>query len=136
MIYYAFILTMPNVGSWNGKWTQSDKLFAKVEGFRKTPTLKTGNYYYSFGDGWGANVQVKEVTKEEAKQLKKFSKGFCGYDWMVTSLLDHGNILPDSIRQRREKEVQWKQAEGIIGAMLAVLGLQFLPWPGKVQGEK
>lgn len=102
MIYYAFILTMPNVGSWNGQWTHADKLFAKVETFRKPPALKLGNYYYNFGDGWGANVRVLEVDKKEAAELRKHSSGFCGYDWMVTSLLEYGNIVLQSYQEMGE----------------------------------
>ena len=29
-IYVAFMLTMPNCGSWNGKWTGENKIYAKI----------------------------------------------------------------------------------------------------------
>jgi hypothetical protein len=95
---FLFILTMPNAGSWNGKWTGSGNFYAIVKKavVRKKnlyPNCREGNFYYNFGDGWGANVEVKLVTPSEAKKAEKASKGFCGYGWMVDSLLTTGKII-------------------------------------------
>ena len=54
--------------------------------------LKCDRYTYNFGDGWVAAVSVKEVTAKEANAARQKSSGFCGYDWMITSILDHGEI--------------------------------------------
>jgi hypothetical protein len=101
----AFELTMPNVGSWNGKWTGEDRYYARVFNFTKrygqsktaiekaNAILKGKNYYYSFVDGWGANVETKKVTVAEAAKIRRRSKGFCGYDWMIESILNCGKIL-------------------------------------------
>jgi hypothetical protein len=101
----AFELTMPNVGSWNGKWTGADKKYIKVlnitqrYGTSKAARLKSAeilkerNYYYNFGDGWGANVSVKTVNAKEAARFRNESAGFCGYEWMVDSILKYGKIL-------------------------------------------
>jgi hypothetical protein len=94
---FAFILTMPNIGSWNGKWTGSGELYARTKiAFRRGkelyPLCKEGNYYYNFGDGWGANVEVKIITPREAVELEKKSRGFAGYDWMIKNLLTTGQI--------------------------------------------
>jgi hypothetical protein len=103
-MHIAFILTMPNNNSWNGKWSGDEKLYVRVlsVGTAKATRAKfeklVGNHYYNFGDGWGANVQVKEVTGDEKRKLVKRSAGFCGYDWMIESLRWYGRIMNDNQR--------------------------------------
>lgn len=99
-----FILTMPNVGSWNGKWTGADRAYARVRNAKQYPNCKEDNYYYSFGDGWGANVEVKKVTVVEANKYIKKSVGFSGYDWMIDSILLYGQILNSKERQEYLKK--------------------------------
>lgn len=92
-----FRLTMPNNNSWNGKWSGegkdyliykslTDEQFAKLNG--------KSSWYYNFGDGWGANVSMRDMKGER----KKKSSGFCGYDWMVNSILSCGEILTSKQR--------------------------------------
>lgn len=118
MVNLSFELTMPNVGSWNGKWTGADKkyyIIKKVSDryfesdikklFTKSDQIKPqigakANFYYNFGDGWGANVEMQIVTTDEAKKRKKNSKGFAGYDWMVESIILIGEIKTQ--QQRKE----------------------------------
>lgn len=96
----SFTLSMPNVGSWNGKWSGESKTYAKIHNFGKSKKgtekareiLSKGDYYYNFGDGWGASVRVKEVDSKEATLIRRKSAGFCGYDWMVNEILDFGKI--------------------------------------------
>ena len=59
--------------------------------------MKDGaNHYYNFGDGWGANVSVRIVEGAKSRnQAIKGSKGFCGYDWMIDSILKHGKIIAE-----------------------------------------
>ena len=82
-------LTMPNNNSWNGKWSGEGNKYTKV--FTTTDSKKNrefiGNYYYNFGDGWAANVKIREATPRE-----KVSNKFCGYDWMITSIKCHKDI--------------------------------------------
>jgi len=104
----SFTLRMPNNNSWDGKWSGDNDLYVIIKDFGRTKKgnaraeelLKQPYHYYAFGDGWGASVHLKEVTPEEARKLKKKSKGFCGYDWMVISILDHGRIL--TIEEEKE----------------------------------
>jgi hypothetical protein len=108
----AFALSMPSVASWNGKWSGAAKRYVIVRSFRKPPTRPDdspvappgGGYYtYHFGDGWAAAVRAEEVDAPTARKLRRASDGFCGYDWMVDSILQHGRIraaLPDG----REEE--------------------------------
>jgi hypothetical protein len=89
----SFELSMPGRNSWNGRWSGESTVYAIVYSFRKMPTtFKLGYYSYDFGDGWRAAVTVREVDKPTAKMLKKRSKGFCGYDWMVDSIISDGAI--------------------------------------------
>ena len=96
----AFILTMPNAASWNGKWSGEGRLYAKVRYGYETKTVKDGDYDYRWDDGWCANVEVKTVTSREAAKISKHSVGFYGYDWMIESIIKHGKIL-----SRKEQEV-------------------------------
>ena len=51
------------------------------------------SYSYDFGDGWGASVSVREVTASEAARIERKPVGFCGYDWMIDSIIRDGEIL-------------------------------------------
>ena len=82
---------MPGNNSWNGKWSGQENCYAIVRKFgKKQPKL--GYYTYNFGDGWRAGVTVREITAPAAKTLRKQSKGFCGYEWMVESIIRDGDI--------------------------------------------
>ena len=96
--YALFILTMPKVGSWNGKWSGEGEVFAKSKkvfdkGKLLFPNLKEGKFTYDFEDGWVAMIEVKFVTPSESKDMMKKSKGFCGYSWMIDSLIETGRII-------------------------------------------
>lgn len=107
MEIFAFKLTMPNVGSWNGRWSREKDLHVKFVRMTKDRLAETGleegNYGYNFGDGWFANVQVFKVSGEERRELNKRSKGFAGYDWMIDSIIEHGRIITDD----EEDETDW-----------------------------
>jgi len=85
---YIFQLTMPNNNSWNGKWSGENKVYtvAKTLTNKQKARLKE-SYYYNFGDGWGARVLVRP-----AKPREKVTNKFCGYNWMIDSILHHGEI--------------------------------------------
>lgn len=90
-MYLSFKLTMPGRNSWNNKWSGQEKNYVIVKNFRKNPPT-IGSYSYDFGDGWRAGVEVSEISALEAPRLKKKSDGFCGYDWMVNSIIKDGEI--------------------------------------------
>ena len=49
---------------------------------------------YNFGDGWGANVELRLVTSKKCKEMIKKSKSnFQSYEWMVDSIIHHNEIL-------------------------------------------
>lgn len=98
--YILFTLSMPSNNSWNGRWSGQEKVYCVSRRFAASEAghaaadriLSHDGYSHSFGDGWRAHVSVREVdAKERAKALRK-SCGFCDYDWMVDSILDHGAI--------------------------------------------
>ncbi|MBA2877997.1 hypothetical protein HNR63_001051 [Anoxybacillus kamchatkensis] len=97
MKIFAFTLTMPNVGSWNGRWSGEKDLYVKFRTLKNKDAerVKEGNYYYDFGDGWGANVNVRVVDSKEKQRLQRKSKGFAGYDWMIDSIIENGEIISE-----------------------------------------
>lgn len=86
----AFTLSMPNVGSWNGKWTASGNLYARVINIgskkRANEILAKSPFRYNFGDGWCASISAKKIEGKESRQIRKASRGFYGYDWMINSI--------------------------------------------------
>jgi hypothetical protein len=81
-----FELTMPNRGSWNGKWTgDGGKYTVKRKIDLDNPCIGK-SFWYQWNDGWGANVGVRTAGKE------KPSNDFRGYDWMIDSIIEHGKI--------------------------------------------
>lgn len=98
--YLSFTLNMPSRGSWNGKWSGENYLFVIIKKFngkkgreRANKVLEKSYHHYSWSDGWAAGIDIKEINGEEAKGLKRRSQGFCGYDWMVDSILERGEII-------------------------------------------
>ena len=89
----AYVITMPNVGSWNGKWTGEKNLYARTFYYRKNTRVENAKkilqrapYYFRWDDGWTACIQVKEVDLKEKRKIDKNTKGFIGYDWMIDSI--------------------------------------------------
>lgn len=89
-----FELTMPNNNAWNGVDTGNRGAhfaFRKVDK-QIAESLDGKNFYYNFGDGWGANVYV-------SKGKKCKTEGFRGYDWMVDEIIKYGDIK--NVQERR-----------------------------------
>ena len=113
----CFELSMPNVGSWNGQWSGESDCYIIIKKFSrgKAATEKAdklcekGSWYYNFGDGWGAGVSCKRVDSKTAAKMRRKSKGFCGYDWMVNTILMYGNIFSDLQLKERQKAIEMEQ---------------------------
>lgn len=92
-----FELTIPKAGSWNGKWSDEDDFYAKVVSIRNLDTVQAilnhGCYYYRFGDGRVVRIVAGKVTPEEARIIRRKTKGFCECDWMIDSIIKHGKII-------------------------------------------
>lgn len=98
----SFSLSMPNCGSWNGKWSGDGNPYVIIKTFRSNDEIANaesmvakGLYHYSWDDGWVAVITVKEVTSYEAQVLRRQSKGFHGYEWMVDTIIRYGKPLAD-----------------------------------------
>ena len=108
MIHLCFELSMPNRGSWNGKWSGENNYYAIIRSFynsdrnRVEKILAKTNYIYRWDDGWTAQISVTEVTANEVVKIKKRSKGFCGYKWMVDSICASGEIL--TLNEKKETQ--------------------------------
>lgn len=103
MNYLSFTLSMPNNNAWNGKWSGAGRLYVVIRTFGTSKAALEAmarcqpgkSHYYNFGDGWGASVEVRTVDATLAGKLRKSSAGFCGYEWMVDSIMEHGKIFAD-----------------------------------------
>lgn len=88
-----FKLTMPNRGSWDGKWSGDDDNYVmerNIIAHKAKKLLEKGNYRYNWSDGWSANIEVRRITG--LSKVERTSDGFCGYGWMVDSIIEHGEI--------------------------------------------
>lgn len=100
----AFELSMPGKGSWNGKWSQEGQCFVRTMDQRKVPKeYWNKDFYYRWDDGWTACVLVRKVSIADARKLERASKGFCGYDWMIKSIIRYGEILTERERHERSR---------------------------------
>ena len=98
--YIKFELSMPHRGSWNGKWSQEHIRHLRVYTFCEKDFKEKGleklinhSFRYRWNDGWEACISVELLSgARESNRLKKLSGGFCGYDWMIESILEYGEI--------------------------------------------
>lgn len=89
----VFELTMPHVGSWNGKWTGADRQYIRTRDERKVPKeIWNKDFFYRWSDGWESCVSVTKMKASDASKLERKSSGFLGYDWMINSLIADGYI--------------------------------------------
>lgn len=106
----CFELTMPNVGSWNGRWTGESKKYYRFRNLTKKEAEKLlkgkerRSWHYSWDDGWGANVTAEHVYAAEKNKRQRKSAGFCGYEWMIDSILKADTILNTQQMKAWEEE--------------------------------
>lgn len=104
MILLSFQLTMPNVGSWNGTWTGYRTPYFRTRKVKKEDAEKIlngeeeANFHYSWNDGWGANVRVRQINYSERRKLDRITQGFYGYDWMIDSIIEHQEIQKRTVK--------------------------------------
>ena len=107
-----FRLSMPCIGSWNGKWTGENNYYGKIINFtsmygtgkkakEKAESILNKSFRYNFGDGWVAEIDVSKVDGRKANSLRKKSRGFMGYEWMIDSILRNGEIFNAAEALRR-----------------------------------
>ena len=103
MTLVAFTLSMPGRSSWDGRWSGEGRLYVIVRRVKTVTNDLLGYHSYAWQDGWCASIEASIVDSKEAAKLRKRSAGFCGYDWMVDSLLMDGRILASHQREREAK---------------------------------
>lgn len=90
----VFRLSMPHCGSWNGHWSGENQEHLIFQ--RMSDTLAEAfdgkSWDYNWGDGWCANIDARIVSGKEIQRLRRQNAGFCGYDWMIRSILAFGRI--------------------------------------------
>jgi hypothetical protein len=86
-----FRLTMPKRASWDGKWSGERKNYTLTRELEDVDATKVDgrSWSYNWPDGWQARVDARIVRNGEPEVE---SNGFCGYDWMVRSILRFGEI--------------------------------------------
>jgi len=90
MVRLMFELSMPSNNAWNNKWSGADNKYTVAKTVTEKRAKAIGNYYsYAFGDGWVAGVTVRK-----AKPREKATNKFCGYNWMISSIIYNGEIKP------------------------------------------
>ncbi len=90
--FLVFALSMPGVASWNGKWSGAGWSYLAVRPAGTAGHLAGKSFGYSFGDGWFASIDVTLADAAGARRARKESVGFCGYEWMIDSILTRGRI--------------------------------------------
>jgi hypothetical protein len=88
---------MPHAASWNGRWSGQDDghfIFKSISDkyFKENENKLIGSWFYSWPDGWGAQINGRLITSDAKKKLQKINRGFCGYGWMVDSIMLAGEI--------------------------------------------
>ena len=89
-----FRLSMPSRGSWNGEWSGSGRNYTIVRDFGRPAlaALMEGeserSWFHRWDDGWAASVTARVMGPGERAAK---SDGFCGYEWMVRNIVDHGD---------------------------------------------
>ena len=91
----VFKLSMPKNNSWNGKWSGDGNVHIITTPDKYVPKDRIGqSYYYNFADGWCACVDVGgwSVIRREYRKMVRNNRGFCGYGWMVDSIIHNDEI--------------------------------------------
>ena len=96
MTRVEFKLAMPGRNTWNGKWSGDDRNHTLLRTLdpMTAVSLDGGYWSYAWSDGWCARITARIVLEEPTEK----SSGFCGYDWMVDSILRYGKIYADHER--------------------------------------
>jgi hypothetical protein len=106
-MFLRFELSMPGRNSWNRQWSGDGIPYQAVRQIgtskaakEKAEALCSEKFFrYRWDDGWEALVKVQSVDAREARQIRRHTD-FCGYDWMVDSIIEHGEIGTEKDRAK------------------------------------
>ena len=93
----CFKLTMPNRASWNGHWSGENDVHVITKtdrqiGKKRCKELDGRDFFYRWDDGWCACISCQIIDRKEYMKLRNKNRGFCGYDWMVRSIIAFDEI--------------------------------------------
>lgn len=86
-----FTLSMPSSPSWNGKWSGENRAYNRVRSLFDAKVEELGiptSFTHRWSDGWCACVDARVLGRGERAPK---SDGFCGYDWMIDNIINHGS---------------------------------------------
>lgn len=94
----CFELSMPHVASWNGRWSGEKDVHVIMKssreiGEKRCDELDGKSFFYRWDDGWCACVSCRIIDGDEGEFLRRVNRGFCGYDWMVKSIIKNNEIV-------------------------------------------
>lgn len=87
-----FKLSMPHAGSWNRQWSSAGRNFTVTRRMSELSASRLGiprSWRHAWDDGWCAAIDARVMGKGERSEK---SHGFCGYEWMVDSIIRCGKI--------------------------------------------
>jgi hypothetical protein len=87
-INVIFELSMPNCGSRNGKWTGAGRKYTVIRKLEANSPIIGKYFLYQWNDGWCARVDARKANRE------KPTNEFRMYEWMIDSIIQHGEIRP------------------------------------------
>jgi hypothetical protein len=90
LVNVIFELSMPGCGSWNGKWAGTGGRYTVMRKLDTKSPLIGKSFMYDWKDGWRARVDVRRSY--DAGRREKPTGEFRSYEWMVDSLVLHGEI--------------------------------------------
>lgn len=92
----SFELKMANIGSWNGRWSGEGSRYVKVINLSKSQIesilgeKESDSFHHRWDDGWSLNIYVTIIDSKKKRELSKhFKNGFCGYEWMISNIINH-----------------------------------------------
>lgn len=94
----CFELSMPHAASWNGRWSgeKDVHVITKTDrdiGKKRCLELDGKSFFYRWDDGWCACVTCRIIDRKEQARVRRLNRGFCGYDWMVRSIITDNEIV-------------------------------------------
>lgn len=105
-----FKLSFPTNSAWNGRFSGEDNLYAKTKDIRnkeEIARLIAGSpYSYRWDDGWSASIEVYEIDGNEAAKIRRKSKGFMGYEWMIKAIMSYGKIMTETEIEEKIEDIK------------------------------
>jgi hypothetical protein len=90
LVKVIFELSVLDSRGWNGKWAEIGCKYTVMRKLDTKSSLIGKCFTYNWKDGWYVRVDVRRAYQFGRKE--KPTGKFCSYEWMVDSLVQHGEI--------------------------------------------